>query len=103
LSITQILGKKTISGWTQVMIVSLIMFFWSSIMSKKGKNFLVAKEKIEAEKKYFSKEALELILSASRAKFDETVDVAIRLGVNPRHADQMVRGSVALPNGLGNR
>ena len=70
-------------------------------MSKKGKNFLAAKEKIEVGKKYSPKEALELIVSASRAKFDETVDVAIRLGVNPRHADQMVRGSVALPNGLG--
>ncbi len=70
-------------------------------MPKEGKSFLKAKEKVESGKKYVLKEALELIVSTSRAKFDETVDVAIRLGVNPRHADQMVRGSVVLPNGLG--
>ena len=70
-------------------------------MSKKGKSFLETKEKIETGKRYTPKEALSLAISASRAKFDETVDVAIRLGVNPRHADQMVRGSVVLPNGLG--
>lgn len=70
-------------------------------MSKRGKSFLEAEKKVEAEKKYVLKEALELVLSTSRVKFDETVDAAIRLGVNPRHADQMVRGSVVLPNGLG--
>lgn len=70
-------------------------------MPKEGKSFLKAKEQVESEKKYVLKEALELIVSTSRAKFDETVDVAIRLGVNPRHADQMIRGSVGLPNGLG--
>jgi large subunit ribosomal protein L1 len=47
------------------------------------------------------KEAVEIIKEASYAKFDETVDVAVRLGVDPRHADQMVRGAVVLPNGLG--
>ena len=46
-------------------------------------------------------QALELSLSTSYAKFDETVDIAVRLGVDPRHADQMVRGTVVLPNGLG--
>lgn len=70
-------------------------------MSKKGKSFLEAEKKIEAEKKYVLREALELVVNTSRVKFDETVDAAIRLGVNPRHADQMVRGSVVLPNGLG--
>lgn len=70
-------------------------------MSKKGKSFLEAEKKVEAEKKYVLKEALELVVNTSRVKFDETVDAAIRLGVNPRHADQMVRGSVVLPNGLG--
>ncbi|MDO9529744.1 MAG: 50S ribosomal protein L1 [Syntrophales bacterium] len=70
-------------------------------MPKEGKSFLKAKERVESGKKYVLKEALELLVSTSRVKFDETVDVAIRLGVNPRHADQMVRGSVVLPNGLG--
>lgn len=70
-------------------------------MSKQGKSFLEAKEKVETGEKYALKEALELVVSTSMVKFDETVDAAIRLGVNPRHADQMVRGSVGLPNGLG--
>lgn len=70
-------------------------------MSKQGKSFLEAKEKVKTGEKYALKEALELVVSTPRVKFDETVDAAIRLGVNPRHADQMVRGSVGLPNGLG--
>ncbi|MBW2647519.1 MAG: 50S ribosomal protein L1 [Deltaproteobacteria bacterium] len=70
-------------------------------MSKRGKGFLDVREKVESEKRYALREAVELVLSTTRAKFDETVDAAIRLGVNPRHADQMVRGSVVLPNGLG--
>jgi large subunit ribosomal protein L1 len=70
-------------------------------MSKKGKAFLDQKNKVEPGKRYALKEAVELVLSTARVKFDETVDTAIRLGVNPRHADQMVRGSVVLPNGLG--
>jgi len=47
------------------------------------------------------KEAVELAVDTARVKFDETADVAIQLGVNPKHADQMIRGSVVLPNGLG--
>lgn len=70
-------------------------------MSKKGKAFLDQKNKVEPGKRYALKDAVELVLSTARVKFDETVDAAIRLGVNPRHADQMVRGSVVLPNGLG--
>jgi len=70
-------------------------------MSKKGKGFLDVRKNIESGKRYALKEAVDLVLSTTRAKFDETVDAAIRLGVNPRHADQMVRGSVVLPNGLG--
>jgi len=66
-----------------------------------GKTFLKAKEKIEPGKRYPFKEAVELVVSTARAKFDETVETAIKLGVNPQHADQMVRGSVVLPNGLG--
>ncbi|OIP93370.1 MAG: 50S ribosomal protein L1 [Syntrophaceae bacterium CG2_30_49_12] len=66
-----------------------------------GKTFLKAKEKIEQGKRYPFREAVELVVSTARAKFDETVETAIKLGVNPQHADQMVRGSVVLPNGLG--
>ena len=70
-------------------------------MFKRGKGFLEAKQKIESGKRYTLKEAVNLIVATSRTKFDETVDAAIRLGVNPAHADQMVRGSVVLPHGLG--
>lgn len=70
-------------------------------MFKKGKNFIEAKKKVEPGKRYTLKEAVEIVVNTGRAKFDETVDAAIRLGVNPQHADQMVRGSVVLPNGLG--
>jgi large subunit ribosomal protein L1 len=70
-------------------------------MSRKGKDFLKVKAQIEPGKRYTLQEAIDLSVSTSRAKFDETVDTAIRLGVNPAHADQMVRGSVVLPHGLG--
>ena len=70
-------------------------------MLKKGKRILAAKVKIEPGKRYSLEEAAEIVTSTAGTKFDETVDAAIRLGVNPAHADQMVRGSVVLPHGLG--
>jgi len=70
-------------------------------MAKRGKKYLEAVKKIEAGKRYPVNEAMGLVVATARAKFDETVDAAVRLGVNPAHADQMVRGSVVLPNGLG--
>jgi large subunit ribosomal protein L1 len=70
-------------------------------MAKTGKKYAEAWEKIDREKKYDMDEALELLPQVTFAKFDETVELALRLGVDPRHADQMVRGSVPLPNGLG--
>ena len=70
-------------------------------MLKRGKRIIAAKAKVEPTKRYTLKEATEMIVSMDGAKFDETVDAAVRLGVNPAHADQMVRGSVVLPNGLG--
>lgn len=70
-------------------------------MSNRGKKYIEARQKIEVGKRYPVQEAIELVVGAARAKFDETVDTAIRLGVNPAHADQMVRGSVVLPHGLG--
>jgi large subunit ribosomal protein L1 len=70
-------------------------------MGKKGKKYREALAKIDRLKKYSLEEALQLAISTSYAKFDETVDIAVRLGVDPRHADQMVRGSVLLPHGVG--
>jgi len=70
-------------------------------MSKRGKKYIEARQRIEVGKRYPVQEAVSLVVGTARAKFDETVDTAIRLGVNPAHADQMVRGSVVLPHGLG--
>jgi large subunit ribosomal protein L1 len=70
-------------------------------MAKRGKKYIDAKQKIETGKRYAVQEAVSLVVATARAKFDETVDAALRLGVNPAHADQMVRGSVVLPHGLG--
>ena len=70
-------------------------------MAKTTKKYAEARNKIDREKLYDMEEALGILPQVTYAKFDETVEVALRLGVDPRHADQMVRGSVALPNGLG--
>lgn len=70
-------------------------------MSKIAKKMSAAAAKVDRSKSYPLQEGLELVKGAAFAKFDETVDVAVRLGVDPRHADQMVRGAVVLPNGLG--
>jgi large subunit ribosomal protein L1 len=65
-----------------------------------SKKYLQAKAKVEA-RRYQLREAVELVREMHYAKFDETVEVALRLGVDPRHADQMVRGTVVLPHGTG--
>jgi large subunit ribosomal protein L1 len=70
-------------------------------MSKNGKNYNQAREQVDRTKRYPLEEAVQLAVTASYVKFDETVDMAVRLGVDPRHADQMVRGAVVLPNGTG--
>lgn len=69
-------------------------------MPKHGKKYVEAVKNINSSCNTLQ-DAVQGALSASYAKFDETVDIAIRLGVDPRHADQMVRGSVVLPNGTG--
>ena len=66
-----------------------------------GKQHKAAKAQIDRTKAYTIEEALALVKETAHAKFDETVDVCVRLGVDPRKADQMVRGAVVLPNGLG--
>lgn len=70
-------------------------------MARRGKKQVEAREKVDRDRSYDLHEALELVKSLASAKFDESVEVAVRLGVNPRHADQMVRGSVVLPHGVG--
>jgi large subunit ribosomal protein L1 len=70
-------------------------------MPKRGKKYLESKKGLDSQKRYEIAEAVESAIKSSFAKFDETIDVAVRLGVDPRHADQMVRGTVVLPNGLG--
>jgi large subunit ribosomal protein L1 len=70
-------------------------------MAKRGKKLLEARKKVDPAVKYELREALDLVKELAFAKFDESVEVAVRLGVDPRHADQMVRGSVVLPHGIG--
>ena len=72
-------------------------------MSKPGKRFRAAKETVEREKLYTIEEAVKLVKAAATTKFDETIEVAMNLGVDPRHADQMVRGVCNLPNGSGRK
>ncbi len=69
-------------------------------MARKGKNFVAAQSRVE-EKLYSLDEAITLVQEIKFAKFDESVELSMRLGVNPKHADQMVRGTVVLPHGLG--
>ena len=70
-------------------------------MAKKGKKYLEAIKKVDNERKYALEEGMALLKDVCYANFDETVDIAVRLGVDPRKADQMVRGSVTLPHGTG--
>jgi len=70
-------------------------------MAKQGKNLRKAYEAIDRMTDYELPEAVKLIKDSASAKFDETIEISMNLGVDPRHADQMVRGVVALPNGTG--
>ena len=70
-------------------------------MVSRGKKYREAAEKIDRSSNYDFKEAVKLVLEGAHVKFDETIDIAVRLGVDPRHADQMVRGTVVLPHGIG--
>lgn len=70
-------------------------------MPKPGKRYLEASKLVEANKLYDPAEALNIIKTMPKSKFDETVEVSIRLGVDPRHADQQIRGAVVLPFGTG--
>lgn len=70
-------------------------------MAKLGKRYKAALERVEAGKFYDIEEAVKVVKETSKAKFDETVEVHIRLGVDGRHADQQVRGAIVLPHGTG--
>ncbi len=70
-------------------------------MAKRGKRYNEISQKVDKMKVYTPEEALDLVFETKSAKFVETVELAIRLGVDPRHADQQVRGTVSLPNGTG--
>ena len=70
-------------------------------MTRRGKKYKNTADKIDRLKRYGFEEAVQLTLDCAFTKFDETLDVAVRLGVDPRHADQMVRGTVVLPHGVG--
>ena len=72
-------------------------------MGKTGKKYKAAAAFIEAEKSYAIEEAVNLLKKVAYAQFDETVELTLNLGVNPKYADQMVRGTIVLPNGLGKK
>jgi large subunit ribosomal protein L1 len=70
-------------------------------MSKHGKSYVESKKKVDRNRHYDPSEAFELLKEIATASFDETVELSVKLGVNPKHADQQVRGAVVLPNGTG--
>jgi large subunit ribosomal protein L1 len=72
-------------------------------MSKPGKRFRAARDTIDRDHLYSLEEAVKLVKDAAKSKFDETIEIAVNLGVDPRHADQMVRGVCQLPNGSGRK
>ena len=69
---------------------------------KRSKKYLAALEKVDREKEYGLKEAVSLVKEIDYANFDASIEISYRLGVNPKHADQQLRGSLVLPNGTGN-
>jgi large subunit ribosomal protein L1 len=70
-------------------------------MTKHGKNYTESKSQVDREHEYLPAEAIALVKSLKRAKFDESVEIHVRTGLNVRHADEQLRGTIALPNGLG--
>lgn len=70
---------------------------------KHGKKYNDSRKAVDSTKQYASEEALSLVCTNAKAKFDETIEAHIRLGVDSRHADQQVRGAVVLPNGTGKK
>ena len=72
-------------------------------MANRGKKYLEARSKVDRGKRYELEDGIKLLMGTAHAKFDEGVDLAVRLGVDPKKADQMVRGTVVLPHGIGKK
>src|SRR3989440_12165939 len=70
-------------------------------MSRRGKTYQEARQKLDREHEYSPREAISLVKELKRRKFDESVEIHVRTGLNVRHADEQLRGTIALPNGLG--
>lgn len=70
-------------------------------MSKRSKRYLESRNVVDSEKKYELKEAVKILKSFKQAKFDESVEVAMKLGIDPKQSDQLIRGSISLPKGIG--
>src|SRR4051812_44134870 len=70
-------------------------------MRSRGKKYIAARAQVAVDRTYSIEDAVPLVQKVKYAKFDETVELTLRLGVDPKHADQMVRGTVVLPHGLG--
>src|SRR4051812_26384546 len=88
-------------GWLRARPVRWASRSGSRIMGKLAKRVQKVREGVDREKLYSIDEAVKMIKDRAKAKFDETIEIAMNLGVDPRHADQMVRGVVLLPNGTG--
>ena len=89
-------AAKIIAGTARSMGVEVV---W--VMSKHGKTYEDAKQRFDREREYSPAEAVALIKQLARVKFNESVEVHVRTGLNVRHADEQLRGTIALPNGLG--
>lgn len=72
-------------------------------MARRGKKYTDSIEKVDRQQRYNFPDAIQVAIDCAYAKFDENLDLAVKLGVDPRHADQMVRGTVVLPNGVGKK
>lgn len=70
-------------------------------MSKRSKRYIDSRKVVDSEKKYELKEAVKILKSFKQAKFDESVEVAMKLGIDPKQSDQLIRGSISLPKGIG--
>ena len=70
-------------------------------MAKRGKSYVAARERVDRTREYTPHEAVRLVKDLKRGKFDESVEIHVRTGLNVRHADEQLRGTIALPHGLG--
>ena len=72
-------------------------------MAKRSKRYLESRKVVDSEKKYGINEAVKLLKSLKPAKFNESVEVAMKLGIDPKQSDQLIRGSISLPKGIGKK